>query len=380
MKKTLIITLEFPPTIGGIATYVHDLANALDPVQTIVLAPYQKDTGAWDKDQKYRIIRRKLLFPRFLWPRWIKLFFLARRIVKKEHIQLLMIHHVLPAGYVGMFLKKLSGVPFLLFSHGTDLVAGTKTPWKKRMVRRVSARALQIIFNSESLQQRYLRVFPEFERLSSVVYPCPETIFMDAQSPEEIGHLRRQYALEGKKVLLSVSRLTDGKGFPHMIRIMPRVLKEVPHLAWFIIGDGEKRGDIMARIQELHLQNIVRYIGQLPHEKLPPYYAVADLFVLLTHPDEGKEEGLGLVFLEAAAAGIPIIAGKSGGVEEAVLHEKTGLVVDVYRGDPAVAESIVRLLKDPAYAKTLGEAGRQRIREEFQWWLQVKRLDPWIGE
>src|SRR3989344_152049 len=374
MKKILLITLEHPPTIGGIATYCHDLAMTLPPDQVVVLASAERDQYAtkneklaWDKEQPYKIIRRRLLFPKFIWPRWLRLAWHIGRIVKQEKIELIFVQHVLPVGYAAILIKKFFKTPFLLFSHGTDLLAGTASGWKKKMVRLVSRQAEQIIFNSESLKGRYRRVLPEFGKKFLVLYPCPDPEFLKPPAAAELGRLKTQYALEGKKVLLSVSRLAEGKGFPHLINALPEIFKKNPHLVWFIIGDGPKRDIITKLIRERNLQNIVRFVGEVPHPNLHAYYYLADLFVLLTHPDEGREEGLGLVFLESAAAGLPVIAGRSGGVEEAVLIGQTGLVVDIYQGDKIVADSIIELLKNEEYAKTLGMNARMRLESDFKW-------------
>jgi|SRR3989338_7091420 len=384
MKKILLITLEHPPTIGGIATYCHDLAMTLPPDQVVVLASAERDQYAtkneklaWDKEQPYKIIRRRLLFPKFIWPRWLRLAWHIGRIVKQEKIELIFVQHVLPVGYAAILIKKFFKTPFLLFSHGTDLLAGTASGWKKKMVRLVSRQAEQIIFNSESLKGRYRRVLPEFGKKFLVLYPCPDPEFLKPPAAAELGRLKTQYALEGKKVLLSVSRLAEGKGFPHLINALPEILKKNPHLVWFIIGDGPKRDIIIKLIRERNLQNIVRFVGEVPHPNLHAYYYLADLFVLLTHPDEGREEGLGLVFLEAAAAGLPIVAGRSGGVEEAVLDGQTGLIVEA-TNQSEVIKAISSLLSGKAYAAGLGAAAKKRIQTEFVWEKQVGKLALWL--
>lgn len=385
MKKTLIISLEFPPYVGGVATYVHNLADALDPAKTVVLAPGGNDAFTtkqqkldWDHDKKYKIIRKKLLYPKFIWPRWLRLLWHVWRVVKKEKIEIIFVQHVLPVGYAGIVMKKLFKIPFLLFSHGTDLIAGTNTVWKRKMVTMVSRHATQIIFNSNSLQSRYLRVLPEFESKSFVLYPCPEPMFFEPPSRSEIDELRMRYALEGKQTLLSISRLDEGKGFLSMIRYMPKILEQVPNLVWFIIGGGFKEDLIVDTIRRYNLQNIVRFVGEVPHEQLGPYFYASDVFVLLTHPDEGREEGLGLVFLEASAVGLPIVAGRSGGVPEAVLDGRTGLIVDT-TNEKQVVDSVLKLLREKSYANQLGNAAKQRMLREFQWPKQIKLLDKWIG-
>ncbi len=385
MKKTLLITLEHPPQIGGIATYCHDLAMALEHDKVVVLATggndwysSQKEKLAWDANQPYKIIRKKLLFPKFIWPRWLLLCWHVWRAVKKYNIEIIFVQHVLPVGYAAILAKKFLRISFILFSHGTDLVAGTATAWKKKMIRLVSEHAEQIIFNSESLKRRYLRVLPEFKDKSTVLYPCPEPEFLTAPSKEELDALRRQYALEGKRVLLTVSRLDEGKGFPHLIHLLPKLLAENPNMVWLLIGDGPKRAEFIKMIQKNNLQNVVRFVGEVAHDKLRAFYYLADMFILLTHPDEGREEGLGLVFLEASAAGLPIIAGRSGGVEEAVIDGETGIVVDAYNGTQ-VMNSVFDLLRNPVRARELGEQARARIAAEFQWGEQVAKLQLWIG-
>jgi len=223
-------------------------------------------------------------------------------------------------------------------------------------------------------------VLPEFESKSSVMYPCPDPDFLEEPPKEKIDKLRSQLALEGKRVLLSVGRLDEGKGFPHIIRTLPKLLKRDPHVVWVIIGDGPKKQEILNMIQKKSLQNVVRYIGEVPYEDLKIYYYLADLFVLLTHPDEGREEGLGMVFLEAAAAGLPVVAGKSGGVEEAVLHTKTGIVVDVFQEARQIESIIFDLLSNHIFALQLGKNAKERIRQDFQWPKQLKKLEPWIGD
>ena len=144
------------------------------------------------------------------------------------------------------------------------------------------------------------------------------------------------------------------------------------------MGDGPKKNGIIEDIRAHNLQNVVRFIGEVPHAELKHYYYLADLFILLTHPDpKGTEEGLGLVFLEAAAAGLPIIAGKSGGVEEGVLHGKTGLVVYAYQGVEIVS-AVSCMLNDRPFALELGKNAQDRMKREFNWYEQIKKIVKWL--
>lgn len=372
-----MISLEYPPQIGGIATFVDDIASILEPEKTILLAPPHKDAKEWDSQMIYKVIRKPFYY-KFFWPHWIKLYFEVKKICKQEKIELIMLHHILPVGYVAYMIKKKLGIPYVIFSHGTDIAYAAADKSKRKKAHIVAREALQIITNSESLKKRTIDAFPDIGDQTTVMYPCPDEDFMVPSPPEQLEKMKEQLALEGKKVILTVSRLAEGKGFPLLIRVMSEIFKSVPHLVWIIVGDGPKKNGIIEDIRAHNLQNVVRFIGEVPHAELKHYYYLADLFILLTHPDpKGTEEGLGLVFLEAAAAGLPIIAGKSGGVEEGVLHGKTGLVVDAYQGVEIVS-AVSRMLNDRPFALELGKNAQDRMKREFNWYEQIKKIVKWL--
>ena len=227
MKKTLIITMEYPPQIGGIATFVHQFSISLEHDDVIVLAPKMKGDTAFDDQQPVNIFRKVFYYPRFIWPRWLRLYFQVKKIVKTYQVDVIHVHHVLPVGYVAKMIKKKFGIPYLIFSHGTDIASAGATHWKRRMMLMVGKEADRILCNSNNLRSRLVNAFPELQDLCSVLYPSPNPDLLDPISQEQIDSLVHQYALEGKKVLLSVSRLDDGKGFPHLIRLMPKILEEV---------------------------------------------------------------------------------------------------------------------------------------------------------
>lgn len=378
MKKTLILTLEYPPQIGGIATYIDQFAGSLDKDDVVVMAPPMKDDTKWDNERPFNILRKKFYFPKFIWPRWFRLYFTVKKFVKQYQVDVIHVHHALPVGYIARKMKKKFGIPYIIFSHGTDVAAVAAQKRKRKRMVDVGLDADLILTNSNNLKERLLKAFPEFQDKTKVLYPCPEQMFLTPPPQSDIDALTHQYALEGKKVLLTVSRLEEGKGLPHLVRLMPTILERVPSLVWFIVGDGSKRESLLEDIRKHNLQNIVRFIGEVEHKELKKYYHIADIFVLLTHPDNGFEEGLGLVFLEAATAGLPIVAGLSGGVPEAVLHEKTGLVIDVKQNPEEIIEAIVKMINEPEYAKHLGTAGQERILKEFVWSEQLKVIEDWM--
>lgn len=373
-KKILIVTLEFPPQIGGIATYVHEMAKALPPERVVVLAPETTGSAEWDARQPYKIIRKKLLSD-FFWPRWLKLCFLLEKISMENDAGIVFVHHALPIGYAAWWLKFRKKIPFTLFSHGTDLLFATRSKRKKKLFSRVAQAAEKIFFNSNSLRGRFLTAFPDLRVNTEVLYPCPPPDFFSPPEIDEVERLKDELALRGRTVILTVSRIEEGKGHERLLKVIPALLKKFPFLVWMVIGDGPKRDFILSEIRKRNLQNIVRFLGPIPNEQLKKYYYLSDLFALLTHPAEGKEEGLGLVFLEASACGATILAGKSGGVEEGVINGETGLVFDSAQSDENLAETITKLLSDKEYAKKLGAAAKLKMEQSFVWSEQLKKLN-----
>ncbi|PIR04104.1 MAG: hypothetical protein COV59_02885 [Candidatus Magasanikbacteria bacterium CG11_big_fil_rev_8_21_14_0_20_39_34] len=378
MKNTLIISLDFPPTIGGIASYVEQIAGEFPPENFVILAPKTKN-ASYDDKFSFTVERFNLFFPKFLAPRWLRLYFIIKKLVKKYGIEIIHLHHAAPVALAAKRIKKKLGVPYMIFSHGTDIAAASKGKWGRASLIDACIQAEQVITNSNSLDRRLVAQFQTLENRTTVLYPCPDKSFLTPPEQEKVDKLKSQLALEGKRVILSIARLEHGKGFTNLTRHLPAILEEVPNLVWIIVGEGSQKQNLLKMVQKYSLQNIVRFIGHVPHDEIKTYYYLSDVFILLTHPYQGMEEGLGLVFLEASATGIPMIAGMSGGVEEAVIHEKTGLVVDTYN-ETQVKEAIARLLKDEKYASALGKAAQQRIIKDFSWEKQLEKLRPWMFE
>lgn len=369
--KTLVVTLDYPPNIGGIASYVRNFLSHVPPENYVLYAPNDFHAKEFDDVNPWKTYRREPFMP--FWPRWLRMFFQIALICRREKIDQLHIHQVLPGGYVGLLMSKIFKKSYVIFLHGSDVTHGMRNKWKEAMLAMVLRNANKVVVNSSFLERKVKSVVDNLKPFT-VVYPCPGEIFLDRYPDDSIRELRDKLALNGKKVVLTVSRMVDGKGYPHIIRVLTEVSKLVPNVVWLFIGDGPKRDTILDLVKKNYLQNVVRFLGAVPYEKLPPYFQVSDLFVLLCHHDQEAEESWGSVFLEAAASELPVVAGRVGGVEEAVDENNTGVLVDVYQ-EKSVVNSIVELLKDDALAHKLGKAGRERVEKEFRWEIQLAKLD-----
>lgn len=371
MKKTLIITIEYPPQVGGIASFVYNLASHLPPEETILWAPQIIGDKEFDSKNKWKTYRG-IPFYRLFWPHWLKLYWQIRKIVRTENIQQIYVNHVLPVGYVAQMVKRFFKIPYAIFLHGTDLEMGLKN--KKRQLNIICKSAEKIVVNSQFMLRKLLNNLPNLDKNNIIVVnPGPADLFFDREPSDKIKKLKSKLALEGKKVLLSVSRLEEGKGFPHLLHLLPEILKKIPNAVLIIIGDGPKKKLILDQIQKNNLQNCVRFMGNIPYMDLPIYYQAADVFILLTHKDDNHEEGWGTVFLEAAASGLPVVAGRAGGVEEVVQNLQTGLVVDVNQ-EKGVVSAIVSLLLETDGARQMGQTGKQRAQTEFTWEKQLTKI------
>jgi phosphatidylinositol alpha-1,6-mannosyltransferase len=190
----------------------------------------------------------------------------------------------------------------------------------------------------------------------------------DHFSPVDASQLREELELTNKKVIVSVGRLVHRKGQDILIEAMPAIIKEVPQAHILMIGEGPYRSYLENRAKALGIIERITFIGRIQYADLPRYICAGDLFVMPSRSRlAGLEvEGLGIVYLEASACGLPVIAGNSGGAPDAVLEGETGLVVDGTR-KADVAAAVVELLMDPDRSKEMGIRGRQWIIQEWRW-------------
>ena len=274
--KTLIITLEYPPQSGGISSFVANFAAHSLPNEIVIYAPQLKGDTSFDEFKPWKTYRKNPYFA-FIWPRWLKLVWQVWRICRQENIAMINVHHALPVGYVAYILKKVLHIPYTLFIHGTDINLAMKGRFKRNTFKKVCANAEKIIVNIRFLQEKVKLALGEQHPPITILYPVPADIFLSAVDPDRLAALRAKLALTGKKVILTVARLADGKGYPHLVHLLPELLNKIPNLVWVILGTGPKQKEIMASIAKNSLQNVVRFLGEVTQAELPAFYQLADL-------------------------------------------------------------------------------------------------------
>jgi len=193
--------------------------------------------------------------------------------------------------------------------------------------------------------------------------------------PEAGAAIRERYGLTGRPVVVCVSRLVRRKGQDTLLAAWPRVLKQVPDASLLLVGDGPRSAALRELSERMRLTPSVRFTGPVPAAELPAHYAAGDVFAMPCRTRRGglDVEGLGIVYLEASATGLPVVGGDSGGAPDAILDGETGYVVPG-RDTGAVAERLVALLSDPAGAKAMGDKGRAWVERDWTWDLAAARL------
>ena len=356
--KLLLLTWDFPPVRGGIQTWMLELARRLPDARVRVLAPAVPGDREFDATSGCRVTR-------LAGARMGRIPWLIQLCVTTLWVCLIRRPGVIVCGHVttapAALLARLLGVPYVVFTYGYEI----RRKRRKRLLRFLLRNARLVVACSDFTRNAVQALGVSAER-TRILYPG-----VDAQRfTPNTRHLTpgtREGNGAGK--LLSVARLAElYKGHDTTIRALPLVKAKCPDVRYLIAGDGPLR-DYLGRVAEsVGVAREVRFLGEVTDDELPDLYRSCDAFVLLSResPSKGGAEGFGIVCLEAGACGKPVVAGRSGGLVDAVEHDKSGLLVDP-QDIGAVAEALVSVLTDAAVADRLGREGRRRVLERFTW-------------
>lgn len=362
----LVITELFYPTKGGTAVWFDNVYRTIGNGATHIVTAMVD--GSNDLDKYYPCAVHRLPLDRRWYYRpeslgmYVELGKTALSLAFRSKFHSIHAGRVLPEGLVALLVARLAGRPLLVYAHGEEITTWTQ-PWKARFLRFVYRKADAVIANSEFTAQLLDEIGVNHSRIH-LIHPGVD---LQACRPGlDATGLRQRYQLEGKRVLLSVGRLSRRKGFDHVIKALPRILEQVPHAHYVIVGIGEDERYLRNLVRDLALDSHVTFAGAAGDDELPLWYNLCDCFIMPNRRVENDSEGFGMVFIEANACGKPVIAGIDGGTGSAVLDGVTGIRIDGEDID-AVAGAAVRLLSDPDYAQCLGRAGMERARSSFGW-------------
>lgn len=362
MKGPVIIaTLEYPPHRGGIATYLANLAHAMPRGSVQVLAEKDGDTHKEDMREEAPIYRRRLI-GRVLRPRWLGALYWTDWLRRKEKAGMLVVSHILPMGQAAWLLRRK--LPYVVILHGMDIALCLEAGGKKlEVAKQVLADSSLVVANS-AFTARLVGSVGVPQSKIMIVRPSPGISAGTSVSPERAKAVREHYGLGGGFVALSLGRLVKRKGFDTLIEAVAVMRKRGAAVTLAIVGDGPERKALEELAWRHGVVEQVRFLGKVSGAELPDIYAACNVFAQAPRSEGADVEGFGTVFLEANLMGKPVIGSRSGGVPDAVVDGKTGLLVAP--GDSAaLASAIDRIRTDAALAARLGAEGRRRAMAEF---------------
>ncbi len=368
MRKTLLITNDFPPRAGGIQSYLHELARRLPGGDLVVYAPAATGAASHDAKAPYPVIR----YPGPVMLPHRDVLAGARQIVRAERCEAVWFGAAAPLALLAPKLRACGAATVLACAHGHE-VGYAMVPPGRRVLRRIGSDTDMVTFVSRYTRSRFASAFGPASALEPLT-PGVDTVRF-APNTAARKRLRERYAVGERPVVVCVSRLVPRKGQDVLIRALSLLRRVLPDVVLLLVGEGSDRRRLEGLAVRTGVGDSVVFTGAVAPDELPAYYNSGDVFAMPCRTRAGglDVEGLGIVFLEAAASGLPVVAGRSGGAPETVLEARTGTVVDG-RDVRAVADAVAAPLLEPALAARRGAAGREWMRRCWSWEGRARRL------
>ncbi len=391
--NVLILSTNFPPVGGGIASFVQNIANELSRCChkiTVLSGNYCGENHSIDIKQKFPVYR----FKNFFVLKSLSVIFLTLYLALIKKPEVIFLGSFLSTYGIGVVLvKKILRIPYVILIHGNEMTYYFKSSGIDRWAsNQLLHHADHIIANSFATK-KVIESYGYSSKNMSIIHPAIEPQNFKAKNKNL--DILSKYILQNKKILLSVSRLVPVKNHENVIKALPSVIRKVPNLTYIIVGEGPEKEKLQRLAKDLGLGSFVRFLGYIDPEKIPSYFNICDVFIMPSkkvsylidregiHFIEEQDalemesrrlkkktkigylyESFGIVFLEANACGKPVIGSTVGGIKEAIIDGETGLLVDPHDTDE-IAGAIIRLLTDYEYAQKLGSYGRRRVEGEF---------------
>ena len=372
MGRTLVITNDFPPRPGGIQTFGYEIVRRFDPESVTVLTSDWEGAAEFDAAQDFKIVRANT---QTLVPSKSTLS-MAREIVVAENITRVLFGAAAPLGLLAAPLRKLGVTNIVGMTQGHE-TGWAMTPGTRQALRKIGNDTDYLTYISEYTHKKIAKALSPSAaaRMRRIVPGVDSTEF----SPDNLSsgiQLRTELGWIDRPVIVCVSRLMARKGQDELIRALPMIQQTVANASLIIVGDGPYRKDLERLVKKLGLENFVHLTGKVSQTELSKWYAAGDIFAMPCRTRMGgwDVEGLGIVFLEGSATGLPVIVGDSGGAVDAVIDGETGFLVDG-TNTAEIADRIAYFFANPDVAKNMGEAGRNWVTQEWTWDQSFKKLD-----
>jgi phosphatidylinositol alpha-1,6-mannosyltransferase len=375
-RKILLVTNDLGPRAGGIESFILGLLERVEINSVVILTSRQKNSDSFDQDlsSKYGAIvirdRSKILLPT---PRVIRK---AKKILNQYNSTTIWFGAAAPLAIMAGSLRKSGAKNIVALTHGHE-VWWAKLPIFRSAISKIAGDVDVLTYLVDFTKNAMLPAVADKSKLINIA----PGIDIDHFSPSGIDqNLIEKYRLQDRRVIVSVGRLVHRKGQDKLIEAMPEILKRFPNAVLLLVGQGPIKSMLEKLIRHYGLENNVIFTGRIQFNDLPKHIQLGEIFAMPCRDRFfGLEvEGLGIVYLEASACGIPVIVGKSGGAPDAVINNKTGLIVDG-RNTSEIAEAVCKLLSDKELARKMGDEGRKWIVENWRWEIWSNKFNKLLN-
>ena len=374
----LFVTNDFGPRAGGIETFIIGLIQRRPFGETIVYTSSQANCEQYDAEwlanYGVRVIRdrSKILLPTPRVARHLK------KIIRKEGITTAAFGAAAPLGLLSAGMKGAGVLRTVALTHGHEVWWAKVFPFNL-LLRRIGSTVDVLTYLGEFTRNAISKGLTT--KAQGAMVKIDPGIDVDHFTPTDASVLRDSLGIAEKKVIVSVGRLVHRKGQDHLIKAMPEILKSVPSAHLLLVGEGPYREHLQKLVKEHKLATSVTFIGRIQYKDLPMYLCAGDIFAMPSRSRlMGLEvEGLGIVYLEASSCGLPVLAGNSGGAPDAVIQNKTGLVVNGTNNEQ-IASAAIELLTNVEFSQRMGLAGRQWVIDNWRWETWSKEFEELLNK
>ena len=362
-EKVLLVTNDLGPRAGGIETFVLGLIKGLPKNSLIIYTSSQKGDKAFDAQllEKFGAVvirdRAKILLPT---PRITRK---AVKILMQSQIKNVWFGAAAPLALMAGKLRSAGASNIVALTHGHE-VWWAKIPILKTLLRKIIKNVDHLGYLGDFTKGEIAKISDQPQKFLQIAPGIDTTHFAPKKLRDD---LIEKYRLDGRRVIVSVGRLVHRKGQDELVKAMPKILEQFPDAILLFVGEGPIKQMLFNSAKQLGVLPKVLFTGRVSHHDLPDYICLGEIFAMPVRSRfSGLEvEGLGIVYLEASACGLPVIVGNSGGAVDAVLDKKTGLLVDGTKSDQ-IADAICELLANPERAKQMGADGRDWVIKNWQ--------------
>ncbi len=379
MNPILLLTLEYPPQIGGIATYLSRMVDCfpVGDVQILTQKASENEevfTHQADMTSSVPIYRRSLISS-WVRPGWLPSIYQTEWLCRKDGPpSAVIVSHLLPLGLPALRLKRLRKVPYCVILHGMDAALALEAGGRKRRQAAKILHEAELVITNSRFTANLAKNLGTDESKTMIIHPSPGFASDYKVADETISGLRDRFGIqEDRFTIMSAGRLVRRKGFDDLLMALSRLKGKGKDFQYLVVGDGPDRSRLERLARGKGLAGQVIFTGSLSQEDLAAAFSLSDLFVMAPKGIGPDIEGFGIVYLEANLFKTAVIGARSGGVPDAIVDGETGILVDPGNiGE--LTQAILHLESNPELRNKMAEAGRKRVVSGFHWSDQCRPL------